>query len=101
MPKMDIVVPHTLGREEALRRVKGSRSTIEGFEAANGKVVEEQWGDNPDCRLVIELMGGRVAMEVVVGDTEVTVHVELPLGLIFIQGIVRARMEEGLKQLLA
>ncbi|MDD3469788.1 MAG: polyhydroxyalkanoic acid system family protein [Thermoguttaceae bacterium] len=100
MPKINICIPHTLGREVALERLRGKRQAAEGFEQAGGKILEEAWND--DCyHLLVEVMGSHVTLDIVVADAEATASVNLPFTLVFIQGMVRNKLETELKALLS
>lgn len=99
MPKVNVNVPHSLGRDEAMRRMKEKRTVVEGFEAAGAKIVNETWLDY-GYQMTAEMMGGKVLLEIDAEESEVTAKVELPLVLMLAQEIIRGRLESGLRELL-
>src|SRR5215813_502112 len=72
-----VSVPHRLGREEAVRRLKtGLERTRTGF-GNHITVLEETWaGDHLDLRL--GLLGQTTSGKIDVADDHVRIEVELP-----------------------
>jgi len=71
-----VTLPHQLGREEALRRVRPALSKVsDSFPIL--KVEQEVWsGDRMDFR--VRAMGQVAAGNIQVGDTQVRLEVTLP-----------------------
>jgi hypothetical protein len=71
-----VTIPHTLGKEEALRRVKPALSRAsESFPVL--KVEQEVWsGDRMEVR--VRAMGQVAAGNIQVGDNDVRLEVTLP-----------------------
>jgi hypothetical protein len=71
-----VTLPHKLGREEALRRVRPALSKVsDSFPAL--KVEQEVWSDDRmDFR--VRAMGQVAAGNIQVGDTHVRLEVTLP-----------------------
>jgi hypothetical protein len=71
-----VTIPHKLGKEEALRRVRPALSkAADSF--AILKVEQEVWsGDRMDFR--VQAMGQMAAGNIQVGDTQVRLEVALP-----------------------
>jgi predicted lipid carrier protein YhbT len=78
-----VSVPHRLGREEAVRRLKsGLQSARTGF-AGHFAVLEESWaGDHLDLRMA--MLGQATSGKIDVADDHVRIEVELPwlLGMV-------------------
>lgn len=100
MPKINICVPHMLGHEEAVARLRSKRQAAEGFEQAGGKILEETWNDD-HYRLLAEVMGNQITLDITAGDAEVTATVNLPFALVFVQGMIQNKLETELKALLS
>jgi putative polyhydroxyalkanoic acid system protein len=76
MEPLVLIIPHRLGKEEALRRIKPALGTAaQSFPVL--KVEEETWsGDRLDFR--VRALGQAAAGSVEVGDQRIRLEVTLP-----------------------
>jgi Putative polyhydroxyalkanoic acid system protein (PHA_gran_rgn) len=76
MEPLVLIIPHRLGKEEALRRIKPALGTAaQNFPVL--KVEEEAWsGDRLDFR--VRALGQAAAGSVEVGDQRIRLEVTLP-----------------------
>lgn len=99
MPKVTVEIPHTLGREEAGRRLK------QQFELANAQYgshisdLQQQWGDYT-LTFAFRAVGMKIAGTVTVEEALVRVLLELPLAAMMIKGTIEQRMRQELGQIL-
>lgn len=98
---MRVVIPHTLGRDEARRRLKARSHTI--AEAIPGGVaqVATDWPNEDRMTLSISAMGQTVAGHVDVEADQVVFLVTLPPMLAFLEPLVAGALRQQGKHLLA
>jgi hypothetical protein len=84
-------VPHTLGRDEATRRIKEqlpkARSLTTDF--------DEQWQDHT-LTFRFTAMGFQVGGVLAVEETVANVEVDLPLAAMFVKGTIEQRVRQEL-----
>jgi hypothetical protein len=100
MPKLTMEVPHKLGREEAVRRLKEkfnfARETFKGQVSD----VEEQWQDDT-LSFGLSAMGMKVSGTLAVEDALVRLAAELPWAAMMVKGMIEQRARTELEQVLA
>ena len=96
MPHLALEVPHTLGREEATRRLK------EQAAKARDQVteLEEQWKDHT-LAFRFKAMGFGVSGTMAVEDAAVKIDVNLPLAAIVAKGMIEQQLREKITGVLA
>jgi len=83
MKKVVVSVPHRLGREEAVRRLKSGLERARTSFAGHFSVLQDDWsGDHLDLR--VALFGHATGGTIDVADDNVRIEIELPwvLGMI-------------------
>ena len=96
MPHLSIQIPHTLGREEATRRIKQKAA-----EAAQQVTdLEEQWHDYT-LSFCFKAMGFGVSGTLAVEDAAVKIDVDLPLAAAMVKGMIEQRLREEIAGVLA
>lgn len=91
MPKLSMEVPHTLGRDEAARRLKVQ------IERARSKVsdLQDDWqGDTLNFKL--QAMGFKVGGAMEVQDSAVIIDADLPLAALMVKGMIEQRIRQEL-----
>jgi hypothetical protein len=97
---MRVAVPHSLGREEVRRRLKGRIHELADLMPGGMAEVSSQW-PNEDCMdLKMVAMGQTVAGSIDIDDATVTVEVALPLALSFVEPLIRGAIEKNSRKLL-
>jgi putative polyhydroxyalkanoate system protein len=89
MPKLSLQVPHSLGREEATRRIKQHAAKA----AEKATDLKEQWQDHT-LTFRFKAMGFGVSGNLVVEDAAVKVNVDLPLAAAMIKGMIEERLRQ-------
>jgi hypothetical protein len=97
---MRIALPHSLGREEARRRLRARSDEIPGMFPAGMADVVVGWPGEDRMTLDITAMGKSLTGAVEVSDTAVTVEVELPAALSFVEPMIRGAIEAKGRKLL-
>jgi hypothetical protein len=96
MPHLAMQVPHTLGREEATRRLK------EQAAKARDQVtdLDEQWNDHT-LTFRFKAMGFGVSGTMAVEDVAVKIDVNLPLAAMMVKRMIEQRLRQEIAGVLA
>jgi hypothetical protein len=100
MPKLSLSVPHSLGAEEAARRLKERYDEVKAEHGSSVRDLDEQW-DGRTLRCRFQAMGLKVAGSVTAHASSVEVEAELPLAAAMFKGVIETRVREELGKLLA
>ena len=99
MPKFDLSVPHTLGREEALTRLQGFSDKLQEKYADQISDLEQRWeGDR--FEFGFKTFGIKVACALTVEDDKVLVAGDLPMTAAMFKGKITSVIEEQIRRLL-
>ncbi len=100
MPKFEIAVPHTLGRETALERVQTFSDKIQQRHGDKIKDFEQAWeGDR--LNFGFKTMGMRIQGGLDVTEESVRVEGDLPFAAAMFKGQLTGAIQEQLQKLLA
>jgi hypothetical protein len=78
MPKPLVVsIPHSLGQQEALRRVKEGIAYLKTKQAHRVAVLQDNWTDN-QVEFIVKAVGQSAAGTIDVAEDQVTCSVQLP-----------------------
>ena len=94
MKSLEVRVPHSIGRDEARRRLDAAivRARDEYADKVGG--IEATWEGEDRLRLELSVMGMDIDSEVDVGDSELVVRLEVP-GM---AGLFAGRIKEGIQE---
>jgi hypothetical protein len=95
MSKLSLEVPHTLGREEATRRLKDK------LPLAQGEVTDlhHEWNDHT-LSFDFQTMGMKIAGTMAVEETAVHVDIDLPWAASMVKGMIEQRVRQELGEVL-
>jgi hypothetical protein len=96
MPQLSMQIPHTLGREEATRRIKEQLPKVRGQVAD----LDEQWQDHT-LTFHFTVMGLKVGGVLAVEETAANLDVDLPLPAMLVKGMIEQRVRQELGTVLA
>jgi hypothetical protein len=96
MPRLSLTIPHTLGREEATRRIK--EQLPKARELASD--LEEHWQDHT-LTFSFKAMGFKVSGTLVVEDSAVQLELDLPLAAMMFKGMIEQRARQEIAGILA
>jgi hypothetical protein len=99
MPKLTLEVPHSLGRQEAARRIREQIEKLRASSGVNVADVKEQWADDT-LDFGFDVMGMKVAGTLAVEDALVRLSADLPLAAMMVKKIIEQRIQQELGQLL-
>ena len=96
MPRLSMQIPHTLGREEATRRIKERLPEVRGHVTD----LDEQWQDHT-LTFRFQAMGFKVGGTLAVEDTTANLDLDLPLVVMMAKGKIEAGVRQELGAVLA
>lgn len=100
MPKLSLAVDHTLGKEEALNRLKAK---LEKARARFGEQVsdlEESW-EGDTFHVSFSTYGMKVKSAVAVEDSTVRADIDLPFAAMMFKGKIEKEIRDSLERWLA
>ena len=99
MPKMSMTIPHQLGEQEALSRIKGMWGDVKAQYGERITDLHEEWrGSSGDFSF--KAMGFALAGTLQVRDREVAIDGDLPWAAKPFQGTIEATIRERAERLL-
>lgn len=99
MPKLNVELPHNLGREEARRRVQSLLTNLKHQHADKISDMNEQWEGDRGV-FSFNAMGFKASGSIDVNDSKVVINGELPLAAAFFKGKIEDIIEEKGKEAL-
>ena len=99
MPKMTIIVPHTLGQAEAARRLGSFMDAIKSKYADQIKIVEQNFGETGGT-FAFKTMGMTINGRTEVRESDVLVECDLPFAAMIFKGRIEREMRESLEKVL-
>ena len=100
MPKITVTVEHSLGVEEALRRVKEKQETLISGGETEATNVELDWNGN-DLEFKFQTFGAKISGTMHVTDSDVTVVLVIPMIALAFKGQIESRVDKELRELLS
>jgi hypothetical protein len=99
MPKINVELPHNLGRKEAKRRVQSMLNNLKNEHSDKISGMNEQWeGDRGSFSFTA--MGFKASGTIEITDSRVNIHGELPIAATFFKGKIEDMIEEKGKEVL-
>ncbi len=99
MPKLSVAVSHSLGQAEAASRLSGLMDAIKSKYADQIKIVEEDFGETSG-KFAFKTMGLTISGVVDIGETDVTVNLDLPFAAMMVKGRIEKEMRSSLEKVL-
>ncbi len=97
---MRVAIPHSLGREEVRRRLRGETHRLADYMPGGMAEVVHTWPTEDRMDLSVKAMGSSVDGHVLIEDAQVVFEVKLPLALSFIEPMIAGAVEEKGRKLL-
>ncbi|MCL2743747.1 MAG: polyhydroxyalkanoic acid system family protein [Planctomycetaceae bacterium] len=101
MPLLKITEPHTLGKEEAVHRLRQKEIEIKEKNTYLVSDLSETWTTPYSMDFAFKIYGFSPTGSVCVEDDKVTISVDLPLAAMFIQGMLENEIRKELAKVLA
>lgn len=100
MPKTNVTIDHTLGKDEALQRLHGMLAQIKDSYGNQISDLEESWSEDGGS-IAFKAMGFKIDADIAVTDTQAAFDVELPWAAKMFQGTIETTIRERAERLLA
>ena len=97
---MRIAIPHSIGKDEARRRIRERSGEIANFVPGFAS-VSTNWQGEDRMNLTVGAMGQEMTGAIEVGESEVAFTVELPAALSFVEPMIRGQIEAKGRKLLS
>lgn len=98
---MEIAIPHTLGREEARRRMRSNSASIGDAVPGGMAEVTANWPGEDRMVLSISAMGQSMEGQIEIEDDRLLFTLELPMMLSFAEPMVASMVRNQGQHLLA
>lgn len=99
MPKSTVSIDHSLGQEEALKRIKGMLSSVKENYGSQVSDLEEHWTDSGGT-FSFKAMGFRINGDLTVTDSRVMIDAEYPWAAKPFQSTIETTIRERAERLL-
>lgn len=100
MPRMSMTIPHSLGQDEAQRRIATMLADVKAQHGDKITDLHEQWNGNTG-NFSFKAMGFNLSGTLKVTDSDVEMNGDLPWAAKPFQGTVEATIRERAERLLA
>ena len=100
MSSLNLSIPHTLSKEEALTRIKNLLTNLKEEHKDLVTDVQENWQDNKS-NFSFKAKGFSLAGDIEVNDADVSINSDLPFALSFFKGVIGDMITKKTKELLA
>ncbi len=99
MPKSTVSIDHSLGKQEALDRIKGMLGQVKENYGSQVSDLEENWTDNGGS-FSFKAMGFKISGDLTVTDSKVLVDAEFPWAAKPFQSTIETTIRERAERLL-
>ena len=100
MPKLNVDMPHALGQEEALRRLKIKLDETIATKGSHVSKLQHQWIDH-SLAYSFHIMGMGVSGTVKIEDALVRIHADIPFAAMLMKGMIEKELRQEFGSVLA
>ena len=100
MTNIEMSIPHSIGRDEALSRIKSLLGNVQSKFSGQIKDVTQEWNDN-EGSFSFSIMGMPVSGKLMVNNNDVALDGKLPMAAALFQGKIREVIMEEAKKVLS
>jgi len=100
MPNIAMNIPHSIGKEEALNRIKNLLGNVQSKFSGQIKDVKEEWNDN-EGSFSFSVMNMPVSGKLTVNNGDVSLDGKLPPAASLFQGKIKEVIMEEAKKVLS
>ena len=97
---MRAAIPHSIGQDEARRRIRSRSHEIAGFIPGGFADVTTSWPSDDRMDLVVAAMGQHLTGHIDIEESQVVFVVDLPPALSFIEPMMQGAIESKGRKLL-
>jgi hypothetical protein len=100
MPNIEMSIPHSIGQEEALNRIKKLIGNVQDKFAGQVKDVQEDWNGN-EGSFSFSVMSMPISGKLTVNNNDVALDGKLPLAASMFQGKIKEIIMDEAKKVLS
>ena len=100
MPSVQLTIPHQLGQEEALARLKRLLTKVKNRYQTQVSDLQETWTDNV-VQFGFKTYGFTVAGQMTVGPTDVRFDAKVPMAAMMFKGKIEQTLRDEIARALA
>lgn len=100
MPSLKVSVPHTLGQDEAMRRLKNFINDLQAQYGNKAKNVQESWSGNVG-KFSLEVMGMALSGILNIEANQVNMEANFPMAALPFKGTIESQIREKIGALLS
>lgn len=101
MPRISKSFPHSLGKDEAVRRLR-ERISSEKINKSNvATVTKEVWIDPYNLDFSMSVLNYRIDGSLKIEDTEVILDLNLPMGAVLFKGMIESQIGQQMELMLS
>ena len=101
MPKFNVIVPHSLQRDDVVGRLQGFSEEVRASSPVELTNVSENWDEAGKLEFSFTAMGLEIAGNLVATNDEVTVKGTLPFAAMPFRGAIESQIESKIKDAIA
>lgn len=101
MPRISKTFPHSLGREEAARRLKAAIAREKINKALAVAEPRENWIDDYHLNYSMKVFTYPISGDLVVNDEDIAINIELPVVAVMVTGMIEDQLQQQMKEFLA
>lgn len=98
MAKFNVVVPHSIARDQAVERLRGFSEKIKSDLPGEVGEVEEAWDAAGNLSFAFKAMGMKISGTMVTCTQQVTVAGQLPFAALPFRGAIEKQIAEKVKE---
>ena len=100
MPLLSVSMPHTLGKDEAMQRLKAKHAEIKEKHTYTVTNLTETWTDPYSMDFAFKVYGFSLTGSVHATDDSVGINVDIPTIAIMMKGTIESEIKKELTQVL-
>lgn len=101
MPSINKTFSHSLGRAEAVARIKKAIAAERNSGSSMISSPSEDWVSDHECEYSLRAFGFRIEGSVVIGESNVTVDVKLPMLAGLVKGTIESQLSQEVRRILS
>lgn len=101
MPKFTKSFPHSLDKDEAVRRLRERISTEKINKSNVVTVTKEVWTNPYNLDFAMSVLAYRIDGSLEIGDEEIKLTVNLPMGAVMFKGMIESQISQQMELMLS
>lgn len=101
MSKISKTFPHTLGKDEAVRRLRERISTEKISKSNIATVTKEVWIDPYNLDFSMSILTYRIDGSLRINDADIVLDLKLPMGAVMFKGMIESQIAQQMTLMLS